>query len=157
IAFLDDDDIVAPEHVGTLVGAMQATGARVVYSVAAVAVYELAGAQGWTCLSRETPYAHEFDADRLLVDNYIPLHTLLIDRTLLAAAGPFDESLEIFEDWDLLIRLSALAPFSHVPRVTCEYRHFRGDFDQALGERGAHRADFLETKARVLARYADRL
>lgn len=165
ITFLDDDDIVAPEHLATLVGAMQATQARVVYSIAAVAVYVLEGEAGWTCVSRDTPYARDFDADRLLVDNYIPLNTLLIDKSLLAAAGPFDRTLDIFEDWDLLIRLSALTPFHHVPRVTCEYRIFRGGQSQgqgqaqgqALGEDGWRRPDFIDTKARILARHAQRL
>src|SRR5262249_49469090 len=67
------------------------------------------------------------------------------------------------------IRLAALTPFVHVPRVTCEYRHFRSapreaavdapapPPGQALGEDGWRRADFVETKARVLAKHAARL
>jgi GT2 family glycosyltransferase/LmbE family N-acetylglucosaminyl deacetylase len=157
IAFLDDDDIVAPEHLATLVGAMHATQAQVVYSVAAVAVHVLDVDAGWRCVSRETPYGRDFDPDRLLVDNYIPLNTLLIDKALLTAAGPFDASLEIFEDWDMLIRLAALTRFHHEPRVTCEYRQFRGVQGQALGEDGWRRPDFVELKARVLARHASRL
>jgi GT2 family glycosyltransferase/LmbE family N-acetylglucosaminyl deacetylase len=169
IAFLDDDDLVAPEHLSTLVSIAQATGARVVYSDAAVAVYEPAIADSanhadsaWTCVQRELPYARDFDADRLLVDNYIPLNTLLIERALFRAAGPFDTTLEIFEDWDMLIRLAALTPFQHIPRVTAEYRHFRGaatgrGHSQALGEDGWRRPDFEDMKARVLAKHAPQL
>lgn len=157
LTFLDDDDVVAPEHLATLVEMRHETGAHVLYTDAAVTVYELNTESGWTLVNREMPYAREFDPDHLLVDNYIPLNTVLIDKTLLDAAGPFDRSLEIFEDWDMLIRLVSLTPFHHVPRVTCEYRQFRGSRDQALGENGWRRPDFLEMKARVLAKHAARL
>ncbi|MCZ7649665.1 MAG: hypothetical protein M5U13_00280 [Thermoanaerobaculia bacterium] len=79
-----------------------------------------------------------------------------MERALLGAAGPVDESLPFFEDWELLVRLSGLARFHHLPRVTCEYRHFRGG-GQIFGESPAERADFLEVKARVIARHRERL
>ncbi|HVR28677.1 MAG TPA: PIG-L family deacetylase [Thermoanaerobaculia bacterium] len=152
VLFLDDDDVVAPEHVETLVGLALGSGARAVYTDAAVGVYEPDPRGGWTVRSRSVPYSRDFDPDLLLVDNYIPFHTLLVERSLHAEAGPFDESLEFFEDWDLLIRLSRLARFQHLARVTCEYRHFRGAA-HALGETSDGRADFLSTKARVLEKH----
>lgn len=155
LAFLDDDDLVEPEHLQTLVGLAGGAGVRVAYTDAAVGVYEL-GAEGWTCRERRLPYSRDFDPDLLLFDNYIPLHTLLVERRLFAEAGPFDPELAFFEDWDFLIRLAARAPFHHLRRVTCEYRHFRGGAHHALGERPRERADFLAMKARVLARHAPR-
>lgn len=161
VAFLDDDDLAAPEHLATLAGLVQAAGVRVAYTDAAVAVYELdatgGGAGGWVCRERRLPYSRDFDPDVLLVDNYIPFNTLLIERALFAQAGPFDASLPFFEDWDFLIRLAAITPFHHLARVTCEYRHFRGGVHHVFGERPRERGDFLEVKARVLARHADRL
>lgn len=160
VAFLDDDDLAAPEHLATLAGLVSGPQVRVAYTDAAVAVYELEG-DGWVCRERRLPYSRDFDPDVLLVDNYIPFNTLLIERPLFAEAGPFDPSLPFFEDWDFLIRLSAVASFHHLPRVTCEYRHFRGGghhvFGQVFGERPRERADFLEVKARVLAKHAARL
>src|SRR4029453_9441288 len=81
---------------------------------------------GWRQVERRLPYSRDFDPELLLGDNYIPLNTLLVPRQLLLAAGPLDPALPFFEDWDLLIRLSRLAPFHHHRQVTCEYRHFRG-------------------------------
>ncbi|HYU33884.1 MAG TPA: PIG-L family deacetylase, partial [Thermoanaerobaculia bacterium] len=156
VAFLDDDDLAAPEHLATLAGLVQAAGVRVAYTDAAVAVYELES-DGWICRERRLPYSRDFDPDVLLVDNYIPFNTLLIERGLFAQAGPFDSSLPFFEDWDFLIRLAAITPFHHLARVTCEYRHFRGGAHHIFGERPRERGDFLEVKARVLTRYADRL
>ncbi|HEX2253821.1 MAG TPA: PIG-L family deacetylase [Thermoanaerobaculia bacterium] len=165
VAFLDDDDLAAPEHLETLVGLVGAPGVRVAYTDAAVAVYELAapgddGAEtpgGWSCRERRLPYSRDFDPDLLLVDNYIPFHTLLVERSLFAEVGPFDRALPFFEDWDFLIRLAAVTPFHHLPRVTCEYRHFRGAGHHVLGESPRRRADFLAMKARVLAKHAGRL
>ncbi|HEY0513828.1 MAG TPA: PIG-L family deacetylase [Thermoanaerobaculia bacterium] len=163
VAFLDDDDLAAPEHLATLAGLVSAAGVRVAYTDAAVAVYELdAGADadadtGWVCRERRLPYSRDFDPDVLLIDNYIPFNTLLIERSLFAAAGPFDPSLPFFEDWEFLIRLSGLTPFHHLARVTCEYRHFRGGGHHVFGERPRERADFLAVKARVLAKHAGRL
>jgi LmbE family N-acetylglucosaminyl deacetylase len=157
VTFLDDDDLAAPEHLATLAGLVSATGARVAYTDAAVALYELDAEGGWICRERRLPYSRDFDPDVLLVDNYIPFNTLLIERALFAQAGPFDPSLPFFEDWDFLIRLSALALFQHLARVTCEYRHFRGAAHHIFGERPRERADFLEVKARVLAKHAGRL
>jgi hypothetical protein len=155
VAFLDDDDLVAPEHYSILVNAASAAGVRVVYSDAAAGLYEIA-ADGWRCRERRLPYSRDFDPDFLLVDNYIPFHTLLIERALCLEAGPFDSDLPFFEDWDFLIRLSASCAFHHVRRVTCEYRHFEGG-GQILGRAPRERSDFLAMKGRILAKHAARL
>jgi LmbE family N-acetylglucosaminyl deacetylase len=165
VCFLDDDDLAAPEHLATLAGLVAAPGVRVAYTDAAVAVYELAAPHqdapetpgGWRCVERRLPYSRDFDPDLLLVDNYIPFNTLVIERGLFAEVGPFDPGLPFFEDWDFLVRLAALTPFHHLPRVTCEYRHFRGAGQQVFGESPRRRADFLAVKARVLAKHAERL
>jgi LmbE family N-acetylglucosaminyl deacetylase len=153
VAFLDDDDLAAPEHLATLAGLVSAAGVRVAYTDAAVAVYELEPG-GWVCRERRLPYSRDFDPDVLRVDNYIPFNTLLVERRLFAEAGAFDSTLPFFEDWDFLIRLSAITPFHHRSQVTCEYRHFRGGGHHVFGERPRERADFLEVKARVLAKHA---
>ena len=152
VLFLDDDDLVAPEHLATLVGLAVGSGERVVYTDAAVGIYEADPRGGWSARRRSLPYSRDFDPDLLLLDNYIPFHTVLVERSLYAEAGPFDETLALFEDWDLLIRLSRMARFHHLARVTCEYRHFRGGA-HALGEAAETRADFLATKARVLDKH----
>ena len=157
IAFLDDDDVVEPDHYAVLTSAASAAGVRVVYSDAAVGVYELDGERGWGLTERRLPYSRDFQPDLLLVDNYIPFHTLLIERSLFAEVGRFDTGYEIFEDWELLIRLAKKTPFHHLRRVTCEYRQFRGGGHHVLGDRPRERADFLSTKARVITAHGDAL
>lgn len=156
VAFLDDDDLAEPEHLSTLAGLASAEDARVVYTDAAVGIYEIDPDEGWRQVERRLPYSRDFDPALLLFDNYIPFNTLLIERSLLEQAGPFDPELPFFEDWDLLIRLSRLAPFHHLAQVTCEYRHFRGGGLHIFGERpSVDRPDFLAAKGRVIGRYRE--
>ena len=156
VTFLDDDDLVEPEHFAVLAKLVGAAGVRVAYTDAAVGVYELDGDRGWRQIERRLPYSRDFDSELLLVDNYIPLNTLIVERVLFDDAGPFDEELTFFEDWDLLVRLAALSPFYHLARVTCEYRHFRGG-GHILGECPRERPDFVAMKERVVAKHFDRL
>lgn len=158
VCFLDDDDLVAPEHLATLAGLLATPGVRVAYTEAAVGQYVADGDGRWTCQQRHLPYSRAFDAERLLLDNFIPFHTLAIERALLAEVGPFDTQLAVFEDWDLLIRLAALTPFQHLARVTCEYRHFVGAAHaHGLGGRDSQSVEFAAAKARVLSKHAARL
>ncbi len=161
IGFLDDDDLLAPEHLETLTAQLSGD-VEVAYSDAAVVSYR-PGTGGWEECDRRLPYSRDFDRGILLLDNYIPLHTVLMTREALERAGPFDESLPVFEDWDLLIRLSETSHFVHLARTTCEYRHFLGGGGggapggHALGGAASERHDFQELKARVLAKHADEL
>lgn len=157
VGFLDDDDLVAPEHFAILTGVVSGAGVRVAYSDAAVGVYEIDSREGWRCRSRRLPYSRDFDPDLLLLDNYIPFHTLLIEAGLFAEVGPFDGDLPFFEDWDFLIRLGRTVPFHHLREVTCEYRHFEGGGHHVLGVEPRARHDFLAMKARVLEKHASLL
>lgn len=156
VTFLDDDDLVEPSHLATLAALGSAAGVRAAYTDAAVGVWEL-GDAGWQRTQRRLTYSRDFDPERLLVDNYIPLCTLVVERQLAIDVGGFDETLPFFEDWDFLLRLAARVPLRHLARVTCEYRQFRGAAHHVLGDRPRERADFHAMKARVLARHRDRL
>jgi LmbE family N-acetylglucosaminyl deacetylase len=156
VAFLDDDDLVEPEHFEILAGLVSGAGVRVAYTDAAVAVYEPAAGTGWQCVARRLPFSRDFDPERLLFDNYIPFNTLLIERALLEKVGPLDPELPVFEDWDLLIRLSEHTAFHHLARVTCEYRHFPS-LDHGLSERAREREQFLAMTARILAKHRERI
>lgn len=161
IGFLDDDDLLAPEHLETLTAQLSGD-VDVAYTDAAVVSYR-PGKGGWVEAGRRLPYSRDFDRQILLLDNYIPFHTLLMTREAIERAGPFDERLPVFEDWDLLIRLSREADFVHIARTTCEYRHFLGGTGDgvpgghALGGAASARGDFEALKARVLAKHAAEL
>jgi LmbE family N-acetylglucosaminyl deacetylase len=125
VAFLDDDDLFYREHLETLANATSTP--RAAWYTDAVSAFVRTGAGG----TRETHarlrlFAHDFDRDLLLVDNFIPLPTLLVARETFLDIGGFDPSFDLFEDWDFLIRLAQRGDFQRVPRVTCEVRNVEG-------------------------------
>jgi LmbE family N-acetylglucosaminyl deacetylase/glycosyltransferase involved in cell wall biosynthesis len=121
VSFLDDDDLLYPEHFATLAKAASGSGAPAWYSDAVSAFVK----SGETT-SRMRLFGGEFDRELLLVDNYIPLPTALFRRSDFLDLGGFDPAFDLFEDWDFLIRLSRRGDFVHVERITCEIRHIEG-------------------------------
>jgi LmbE family N-acetylglucosaminyl deacetylase/glycosyltransferase involved in cell wall biosynthesis len=125
IAFLDDDDLFYPEHLATLANA--SSSAHAAWYTDAVSAFLRPSPNGqYETHARLRLYAQDFDRELLLLDNYIPLPTLLVPRDTFLDLGGFDAAFDLFEDWDFLIRLAQRGSFLRVPRVTCEVRHFEG-------------------------------
>ncbi|HEV7241836.1 MAG TPA: PIG-L family deacetylase [Thermoanaerobaculia bacterium] len=125
IAFLDDDDLFYPEHLSTLANAARSSHAAW-YTDAVSAFLRPSESGAYETHSRMRIYAQDFDRDLLLVDNYIPLPSLLFRREHFLELGGFDRTFDLFEDWDFLIRLAQRGDFLRIPRVTSEVRHFEG-------------------------------
>ncbi|HSE64592.1 MAG TPA: PIG-L family deacetylase [Thermoanaerobaculia bacterium] len=152
VAFLDDDDVLFPDHFERLLEAHRAGPEPVVYSDAVTVVYGREGEE-WKPASRTLQYSLDFDRDYLLLANYIPLHTLLLPRALYRKLGGFDTGMDYSEDWDFLIRASFETSFRHVRAVTCEYRVFeRSDADSAHASAGS--SSFQSARAEIYRRYA---
>lgn len=110
IAFLDDDDLLLPKHLERLLEI--ATPNTIAYSD----YWRVA--EGLR-VEEKTP---EFDYERILTENFIPVNCFLTPRTLIEQTGGFDEWLTALEDWDLWLRLSRTHRFHHVDGATCEVR-----------------------------------
>jgi LmbE family N-acetylglucosaminyl deacetylase/glycosyltransferase involved in cell wall biosynthesis len=155
IAFLDDDDLFYPEHLATLANASKSSHAAW-YTDAVSAFLRPAESGEYETHSRLRLFAQDFDRDLLLVDNFIPLPTLLVRRDHFLGLGGFDASFDLFEDWDFLIRLSARGDFLRVPRITCEIRHFEGGSSVVLAApEGTPR--FREAKLRIWQKHAEHI
>lgn len=116
LAFLDDDDVFDPDHLSSLVVALQAEAeATVVYS-------------GVRCMDRgdaAKKISRTFgkplgSSAQLLAGNFIPIHAPLFPRYLLKHAR-IDETLETYEDWDFWLQLAQHAKFVYTHRVTATY------------------------------------
>jgi len=113
--FLDDDDWFEPDHVAGLVAALQAQpGAKAAY--AGVRFTDAPDAEAFEVIN------HGFDAVRLKHGNFIPIHAVLFDRSVVDAGARFDERLDVYEDWDFWLQVSGMTPFVHVDRVSAGYR-----------------------------------
>ncbi|MBW3671514.1 MAG: hypothetical protein KY432_07555, partial [Acidobacteria bacterium] len=155
ITFLDDDDLHYEEHLPTLASRWDES-LPAVYTDAVSAFYNRTDEGEWSLRDSMRLYTHDFDRDALLVDNYIPLTTLLMRREDFLDVGGFDTRFDLFEDWEFLIRLSARGDFLHVPRVTCEIRHFEGNESAVLGAPEGSPA-FRDAKRRVWELHRDQL
>lgn len=148
LTYLDDDDLYYPEHLSTLVAALQQGEHRVAYSDAFCAVQQLRGNE-YTVTERTVLYSSDFDYRRILVENFIPVLCVMHERSCLAQCGPFDESLKRHEDWDLWIRMSRHFKFTHIPKATCEFT-FRPD---GSGMTSGTLPTFLESTRRVYQKH----
>ncbi len=120
VGFLDDDDEFYPEHLGTLVASLSGSGCDVAYG-AVEFVDEVLDSEGTRVSSHlKGTFATPFSYDDLLIGNYIPLISLLF-RAATLRSFMFDESFELYEDWDMLIRAGEAAPFHYVDKITSVY------------------------------------
>jgi glycosyltransferase involved in cell wall biosynthesis len=122
IAYLDDDDVFHPDHLSTLAGALADGAHQVAYSDPRRAKVRADG----VVVGHDVPYSTDFDADAILLTNFIPnlfvMHQRACFEALAGAGGDFfDQSLPVLEDWEIWIRLSRRFRFIHVPRVTCTF------------------------------------
>lgn len=134
VGFLDDDDILYPWHMATFSRALRSNPEpQVFYSDYNRAYFEQAfDDRAFLTMSVE-PWA--YDKNKLWVNNRIPIHTLLIRQSCFKRAGFFDESLEMLEDFEFLVRLSNFADFTHINSVTCEYRFYLDGINSMIYQR----------------------
>jgi LmbE family N-acetylglucosaminyl deacetylase/GT2 family glycosyltransferase len=120
IGFLDDDDLLLPDHVAALIDALRSQNpAQVAYAGVRMIAYLPDGRIGSESLLNQA-----FHLPSLRAQNYIPMHAVLFDRALLDLGCRFDENLALYEDWDFWLQLAEHGAFLHVDRITACYRNF---------------------------------
>ncbi|HEX7705129.1 MAG TPA: PIG-L family deacetylase [Thermoanaerobaculia bacterium] len=155
LTFLDDDDLHYAEHLQTLVNASHSQHAGW-YSDAVSSFLSVSPDGTHRSHSRLRLFAHDYDPELLLLDNYIPLPTLLVPRRTFLDAGGFDTAFDLFEDWDLLIRLTARGPLLRIPRITCEVRHFESGSSVVLAAPEGSE-EFRAAKLRIWNKHRGRI
>jgi glycosyltransferase involved in cell wall biosynthesis len=148
VAYLDDDDCYRPDHLDALVTALRRGSHRVAYADASWMLEEKTAA-GYGPVRSILERSLGFDRDRLMVASYIPILSVMHERSCLDEVGVFDEALGTHEDWDLQIRLAARFDFLHLPRVTAEVS-WREDGSSAAS---AQAPDFRRTMLTIHRRY----
>jgi LmbE family N-acetylglucosaminyl deacetylase/glycosyltransferase involved in cell wall biosynthesis len=138
--FLDDDDILYPHHVASLVNHLEMTREKVAFSSVLNVFFSGPPENPQNREKEELVFAFDFDPDRLLFENYIPIMSVLFSRETLEQINGFSTELTLFEDWDFWIRLSRYFSFQHVDETTAEYR-FYGRKDMEASHRFKYRYD----------------
>ncbi len=113
LIFLDDDDFFLDNHLEKLSRALVQSPARACYTGV-----QLVGSEGQTLLVLDEPW----EMDRLRAANFLPIHAVLFERSLVEDGCRFREDLECLEDWEFWLQIAALTPFQHVPEVSAVYR-----------------------------------
>jgi len=153
IAYLDDDDVYYPDHIETLVRLLREGHYQVGYTDVR-SVYQRMDLELGRYITTETrlQYAKDFDPDSLLFRNYIPINAVMHTRKALDVVGSFNGEMEVFEDWELWIRMSRLYRFGHIAKCTAEYR-IRNDSTNVT--QSAERASlFHACEIKVAEKYA---
>jgi LmbE family N-acetylglucosaminyl deacetylase len=125
VVFLDDDDLMYPDHLMVL-GKAIARGVSTPYVDAVQGLWKMNDKGDLEQISRHRTFGGDFDQSRFELVNHVPLPCVAIPRELALELGGFDPDLDLYEDWDLLLRLVARSPLVYIPKVTCEYRVIEG-------------------------------
>lgn len=131
VCYLGDDDKFYPDHVATLVDALEGQDE---YGFAYTDLYKvhcriLPDGQR-IALSKNVEISRDFDRTALQKFNHVLHVSLMHRRDLLDKTGPCNENLNVLIDWDLTRRLSFFTDFKHVTKVTGEFYAPVGDCDR---------------------------
>jgi glycosyltransferase involved in cell wall biosynthesis len=161
VGFLDADDAYHPEKLARQAAALaarpecgwaysdcwieeQGVGERPVLASGRYGYGRRQALEGWL-----------FEA--LLPGNFIPVHTLLVRRPCLDAAGPFDERLTRMEDFDLLLRLAARTPAVYLPEPLATYYLQPGSLSRDRARMDRDKYEVLDKVARLFPERIPRL
>lgn len=150
IAFLDDDDEYLPIHLKTLVPILVNYDFNVAYSDSLLVYENLERGSKEKVLK----FSQDFDYDLLIFENYIPLLCLLFRRDIILNSGGFDTRFEIYEDWDLLIRLGQKNPFYHVREITAYYHQW--DINSQIAQHNRDACFLKDAYCRVIEKHIEK-
>jgi glycosyltransferase involved in cell wall biosynthesis len=122
ICYLDDDDILYPNHVGTLLDILETkTDCLAAYSDL-YRVYCRNSADGERLvLSKVIEVSRDFDRSMMLHYNHVLHISMMHRKDLLEKTGLYNESLNILIDWDLFRRMVFFTDFYHAKAITGEF------------------------------------
>jgi hypothetical protein len=161
VAFLDDDDLVFGHWVETFLAAAVRHPRRLLRVAAGVQRVRTTvwpgGIEGYTSESLvSTPYPAVFDmADHLRV-NMTPFMAFAFPRGFFAIGEGANESLEVCEDWDLVLRAARVLGVSDIAALTAIYRRWSSGrdsyslHDSAIWDRDMARVQHMQNAGPVI-------
>jgi len=122
VAYLGDDDLYYPHHLARLVETLQASpDCGVAYTDLYKVHCRIQPDGSRQVLGKVVNISRDFDRFFQCYFNHTLHVAAMHRRDLLARTGPYDESLGVLVDWDLMRRLAFFTDFVHVPEITGEF------------------------------------
>ncbi|MBI5100505.1 MAG: glycosyltransferase [Nitrospirae bacterium] len=147
IGFLDDDDTFYPDHIETLTRTLEEWDFQVAYSDAHISAVDPGAEDTELAETQKRVFSSkDFSFSELVTDNYIPLMTIVFSSKTFKETGGFDESFDLYEDWDLLIRIAARSPFCHIKKTTAHYLQWSATAQVAQSPEFLEKADAAHCK-----------
>jgi len=153
IGFLDDDDELLSDHVSSLVKPLEKYDYKIAFSEAESINLEYEPDQGQMLPTNRQHFNWKFNYQELLVCNHIPFNSLLFSRDIFREIGELDEDFELYEDWDLLIRIGEQYQFFHVNKITAHY--YQWDKDVQINQRDQQH--MRDTHLRIIEKHKDKI
>jgi GT2 family glycosyltransferase len=154
LGMLDDDDELYPDHIATLAVMLLNGPNMIAYADAETVFMELDADGNFIEKGKQLSYRHDFTPEVFFIQNYIPFMCLLFDRKVFSTIR-LNESFDLFEDWDLLLRLSQKYRFTHISKITSKYNQWS---DESQINRRANTEDFSKKAyLQVLQKNMDRI
>ncbi|KOR76333.1 glycosyltransferase [Paenibacillus solani] len=153
INFLDDDDILQPDHIQILSSELDAHPdicAVHSSSIERKVIYESYQPLRVKTRSEKYSYSSPLNKQEIFYRNMFPIQAVMFRRNLFLNFGGFDEKLEYLEDWDLWIKYSLHGQFLFIDRITSIY-HIPGK----KSELRARKKIFKRYEVNILSKYTD--
>lgn len=144
VCYLDDDDAWYPNHIETLVTALES---RPQFGLAYSDLYKahcryLPDGRRLV-LAKNVEISRDFDRMMMLQFNHALHVSVMHRRDLLETAGGYNDQLRVLIDWDLTRRLCFYTDFLHVPVVTGQYYAAVGQSDRISVQQRKNVGDYL--------------
>jgi len=128
-SFLDEDDLLYPNHFFGLIDCIKSSDALVAYS----------GIKLKNVFNQHSQvYNEEYNFYKLLIANFIPIHALLFSSSIIKLGCFFDIKFEILEDWDFLLQAATFGDFIHHNYISGIYRNDDNSGAQFDQEKSMH-------------------
>jgi glycosyltransferase involved in cell wall biosynthesis len=143
VAYLDDDDLYYPNHIETLVDALENNSdCQVAYSDLYKVYCKVFSDGSRKVLSKVVEISRDFDRFFMLYYNHVLHVSLMHRRDLLEKTGLYNEDINVLIDWDMTRRLVFFSDFHHVPEITGEFYQPDGDCNRISVQRRKNEKEY---------------
>ncbi|MHC4154341.1 MAG: glycosyltransferase [Planctomycetota bacterium] len=144
VAYLDDDDLYYPNHIATLVEALENnTECQVAYSDLYKVYCRILPDGRRMPLGKVVEVSRDFDRFVMLYYNHVLHVSLMHRRDLIDKTGPYNEQLTVLIDWDMTRRLAFFSDFHHVCDITGEFYSPVGESDRISVQKRKDKTEYL--------------